>query len=176
MQASDENKEKYQLWNYPMIQYQILQANIMRIIWQTVKRITNEILGVKEPEWLWKNPFTFMLLFSLWTCCWFTHTNMWFFLLLLLSKYKQVFCSSLKAWMSVITAFWKIVLKYTWTWYGNCLSAPCNQKNMLCLLIYQENFTYSVDSDQSESLISVSVYFGWSVFHLLLALCTDADD
>ena len=28
MQASDENKEKYQLWNYPMIQYQILQANI----------------------------------------------------------------------------------------------------------------------------------------------------
>ena len=103
----------------------------MRIIWQTVKSITNEILGVKEPEWLWKNPFTFMLLFSLWTCCWFTHTNMWFFLLLLLSKYKQVFCSSLKAWMSVITAFWKIVLKYTWTWYGNCLSAPCNQKNML---------------------------------------------
>ena len=52
MQASDENKEKYQLWNYPMIQYQlqILQANIMRIIWQTVKSITNEILGVKEPE------------------------------------------------------------------------------------------------------------------------------
>ena len=43
-------KEKYQLWNYPMIQYQILQANIMRIIWQTIKRITNEILGVKEPE------------------------------------------------------------------------------------------------------------------------------
>ena len=103
----------------------------MRIIWQTVKRITNEILGKKEPECLWKNPFTFMLLFSLWTCCWFTHTNMWFFLLLLLNKYKQVFCSSLKAWMSVITAFWKIVLKYTWTWYGNCLSAPCNQKNML---------------------------------------------
>ena len=111
-----------------MIQYQILQANIMRIIWQTVKSITNEILGVKEPEWLWKNPFTFMLLFSLWTCCWFTYTNMFFFLLLLLSKYKQVFCSCLKAWMSVITAFWKIRLKYTWTWYGNCLSALCNQK------------------------------------------------
>ena len=52
MQASDENKEKHQLWNYPMIQYQILQANIMKIIWQTVKSITNEILGVKEPEWL----------------------------------------------------------------------------------------------------------------------------
>ena len=59
MQASDENKEKYQLWNYPMIQYQILQANMMRIIWQIVKRITNEILGVKEPEWLWKKPFYF---------------------------------------------------------------------------------------------------------------------
>ena len=30
-----------------MIQYQILQTNIVRIIWQTVRRITNEILGVK---------------------------------------------------------------------------------------------------------------------------------
>ena len=28
-----------------MIQYQILQTNIMRIVWQTVRRITNEILG-----------------------------------------------------------------------------------------------------------------------------------
>ena len=46
MQTSDENKEKYQLWDYLLIQYQILQTNIMRIIWQTVKRITNEILGV----------------------------------------------------------------------------------------------------------------------------------
>ena len=31
-----------------MIQYQILQASITRTIWQTVRRITNEILGVKE--------------------------------------------------------------------------------------------------------------------------------
>ena len=31
------------------MQYQILQTNIVRIIWQTVRRITNEILGV---EWL----------------------------------------------------------------------------------------------------------------------------
>ena len=46
-QTSDENKEKYQLWDYLLIQYQILQTNIMRIIWQTVRRITNEILGVK---------------------------------------------------------------------------------------------------------------------------------
>ena len=30
-----------------MIQYQILQTSIMRIIWQTVRRITREILGVK---------------------------------------------------------------------------------------------------------------------------------
>ena len=29
------------------MQYQILQTSIMRIIWQTVRRITNEILGVK---------------------------------------------------------------------------------------------------------------------------------
>ena len=65
MQASDENKEKYQSWDYQWIQYQILQTNIMRIIWQTVKRITNEILGVSELEWLRKNHFTFMLLLSL---------------------------------------------------------------------------------------------------------------
>ena len=35
MQTGDENKEKYQ----------ILQTNILRIIWQTVSTI-NEILGV----------------------------------------------------------------------------------------------------------------------------------
>ena len=50
MQASDENKEKYQSWDCQWIQYQILQTNIMRIIWQTVKRITNEILGVSKLE------------------------------------------------------------------------------------------------------------------------------
>ena len=31
-----------------MIQYQILQIDIIRIVWQKVWRITNEILGVKE--------------------------------------------------------------------------------------------------------------------------------
>ena len=31
-----------------MIQYQILQTNIMRIVWKMVRRITNEILGVKK--------------------------------------------------------------------------------------------------------------------------------
>ena len=29
------------------MQYQILQIDIIRIVWQTVKRITNEIVGVK---------------------------------------------------------------------------------------------------------------------------------
>ena len=47
-QTSDENKEKYQLGDYKLIQYQILQTNITRTIWLTVRRITNEILGVKE--------------------------------------------------------------------------------------------------------------------------------
>ena len=31
-----------------MIQYQILQIYIIGIVWLTVRRITNEILGVKE--------------------------------------------------------------------------------------------------------------------------------
>ena len=29
------------------MQYQILHANITRTVWQTIRRITNEILGVK---------------------------------------------------------------------------------------------------------------------------------
>ena len=31
-----------------LIQYQILRTSIIRIVWQTVKRITNEILDVKK--------------------------------------------------------------------------------------------------------------------------------
>ena len=46
MQTSDESKEKYQLEDYKFIQYQILQTNITKTVWQTVRRITNEILGV----------------------------------------------------------------------------------------------------------------------------------
>ena len=46
-QTSDENIEKYQLGDYKLIQYQILQTNITRTVWQTVRRITNKILGVK---------------------------------------------------------------------------------------------------------------------------------
>ena len=46
-QTSDENKENYLLGDYQLIQYQILQNNIRRIIQQTVRRIAMEILGVK---------------------------------------------------------------------------------------------------------------------------------
>ena len=46
-QTSDESEEKYQLGDYNLIKYHILQTNITRTVWQTVKRITNEILGVK---------------------------------------------------------------------------------------------------------------------------------
>ena len=38
-QTSDENKEKYQLGDYMLIQYQILKTNITRTVWQTVRRI-----------------------------------------------------------------------------------------------------------------------------------------
>ena len=44
--ASDENKEKYQLADCKLIQYQILLTNITRTVWWTVRRII-EILGVK---------------------------------------------------------------------------------------------------------------------------------
>ena len=45
-QTSDEHKEKYKLRNWKLIKYQILQTNITRTVWQTVWRITNEILRV----------------------------------------------------------------------------------------------------------------------------------
>ena len=48
-QAKDENTEKYQyLGSYNLIQYQFLQSNITSPVWQTVRRITNEFLGVTE--------------------------------------------------------------------------------------------------------------------------------
>ena len=40
-------RKKNQLEDYKLIQYQILQTNITRTVWQTVWRITNEILGAK---------------------------------------------------------------------------------------------------------------------------------
>ena len=36
------------LGDYKLIHYQILQTNITRTVWQTLRRITNEILGVKR--------------------------------------------------------------------------------------------------------------------------------
>ena len=51
--TSNENKEKYQLWYYWLIEVQILQTNIIRSVWQTVGRITNEILGVKGLRHIW---------------------------------------------------------------------------------------------------------------------------
>ena len=46
-QTCDDNEVKYQLGDYQLIQYQILQIDIKRIVSQTVKRITNEVMGVK---------------------------------------------------------------------------------------------------------------------------------
>ena len=40
-------KKKYQLDGYLLIQYQIFRTNIARIILQIVRRINNEMLGVK---------------------------------------------------------------------------------------------------------------------------------
>ena len=40
-------KKKTQLGNFKLIQYQILQTDIISNLWQTVRRIANEILGVK---------------------------------------------------------------------------------------------------------------------------------
>ena len=37
-------KKRYQLGNWLLIQYQILQTNIIEIVWQTVRRITDGIL------------------------------------------------------------------------------------------------------------------------------------
>ena len=45
--TSDENQGRYQLGDYWLIQYHILRCNIRRLVEQTVRRITNDILGVK---------------------------------------------------------------------------------------------------------------------------------
>ena len=47
MHRSDDNKVKYQLGDFQLIQYQILQIDIKRIVCQTVQRITDEILVVQ---------------------------------------------------------------------------------------------------------------------------------
>ena len=62
-QTSDENKEKHQLGDYQLIQYQILQNKIIRIIRQTVRRITNEILGARELKVkdFWKSEISYSI-------------------------------------------------------------------------------------------------------------------
>ena len=45
--TSDENQGRYQLGDYWLIQYHILRCNIRRLVEQTVRRITDDILGVK---------------------------------------------------------------------------------------------------------------------------------
>ena len=47
MQTSDESKEEWRLGDFWLIQYQILQTNIIRIVWQIVRKEIDEILGVK---------------------------------------------------------------------------------------------------------------------------------
>ena len=39
--------KKHQSGDSKFIQYQILRTNLIRIVWQIIRRITNEILGVK---------------------------------------------------------------------------------------------------------------------------------
>ena len=46
--SSDEIKNRYQLWNTWLIKYQIPRTFIIKIVWQTVRRITNKNFGVKE--------------------------------------------------------------------------------------------------------------------------------
>ena len=52
MQKSDENEDKCKKGDYQLIQYRILRTSTIRIVWQTVKRITSEILGVKTVKLL----------------------------------------------------------------------------------------------------------------------------
>ena len=49
--TNDENEEKYQSGDNWLTQYQILQTNIIGIVWQTVRIIINEILGLKGLGW-----------------------------------------------------------------------------------------------------------------------------
>ena len=48
---STEDIMQTTLWDYQLIQNQFLQTNIMRIIWQKVRRITDEILRFKGLKW-----------------------------------------------------------------------------------------------------------------------------
>ena len=51
IQYQAENEQEYRkisIRSNKLIQYQILQTNIRRTVWQMVRRITNEIIEVKE--------------------------------------------------------------------------------------------------------------------------------
>ena len=63
-------KKKFQLGDYKLIQYQIYQTNIIRTVWQTVRRITNEILGVGGLKKLEMDQFIFFFCDRLYSC-WF---------------------------------------------------------------------------------------------------------
>ena len=45
--TSDESEEENQLEDYLLIQHQILQTNIIWIVWQIARRITDKILSLK---------------------------------------------------------------------------------------------------------------------------------
>ena len=57
-------KKNISLRIFYLIQCQILRANIIRIVWHTVRRITNEILGVKELTYICSN---YKVSFAHWT-------------------------------------------------------------------------------------------------------------
>ena len=44
-------KKTYQLQENPCIKYQLLLTQIIRIVWQIVRRITNKILGGERFKW-----------------------------------------------------------------------------------------------------------------------------
>ena len=46
-QKCNENKERYKLETCKLIQYQILQINTLRIVWQAARKISSEIFRVK---------------------------------------------------------------------------------------------------------------------------------
>lgn len=46
-QTNNKKIRKYQLGDYYLMEYQVLKTNIILIIWQTVRRMTEKILGVK---------------------------------------------------------------------------------------------------------------------------------
>ena len=44
---SEKNEVKYELGHQQLIQYQIFRIDIIKIVWQTIRRIINDIFGVE---------------------------------------------------------------------------------------------------------------------------------